>query len=346
MQRSSSSPTTPITNSVRSQRARPPRIPGRVSVVIPSWNRSALLREALQSVREVQGTDLDIEIIVADNAATWDAKQVALDFGARYLRNPVPGVAATRNAGADVATGEYLAFLDEDDLWLPSHIRPHLDLLESDPSLGGAMGQQWFVDHTSLRRFGAPYPNGLAATGEAFRTLLDGGIQIGSLLIRASAWDAVGPFDRRYARAHTRVAVDDWDWCLRLALRFPLGFIDQPCLRYRIRPPTPENDAIIPRAHAVARRVFWRNVRRAGPQAPSVPSAIRMWLRHDGAAAHALLRNAQVYMENGDRPGARRSVLLAARLAPFHIVWGFGRSSWIRGFLWQAFRQGSHGQGL
>jgi glycosyltransferase involved in cell wall biosynthesis len=331
------------------QLAQTSRIPGRVSVVVPTCNRPALLREALRSVREVQGTDLDIEIIVVDNAATWDAQQVALDFGAKYLRNPVPGVAATRNAGADLATGEYLAFLDDDDLWMSSHIRPHLALLKSDTSLGGALGQQWFVDQTSLRPLGPPYPSGLAPTGGAFRTLLDQGIQIGSLLIRASAWDAVGPFDsrwdavgpfnRRHTGAPTRIAVDDWDWCLRLALRFPLGFIDEPCILYRIRPPTPECDKRISRTVAITRRVFWTNIRRAGSQAPSLLSATRISLRHDGGVANMLLSNAQVYLENDNRPSARRAILLAGRAAPLHIVWRLARSSWMRGFLRQALRQ-------
>ena len=80
---------------------RPSRKDGRVSVIVPTCNRPVRLRDALASVRAVQGDDLDIEIVVVDNSQTPNAGAVAREFGARYLCNPVPGVAATRNMGVD-----------------------------------------------------------------------------------------------------------------------------------------------------------------------------------------------------------------------------------------------------
>src|SRR5947209_8097109 len=91
--------------------------PIRVSVIVPTKDRSGLLRQALASVRALEGPDLAIELIVADNGSTDDTAAVAHEFGARLVRTLTPGAAAARNAGLRVATGEYLAFLDDDDVW-------------------------------------------------------------------------------------------------------------------------------------------------------------------------------------------------------------------------------------
>src|SRR6185436_5574152 len=93
--------------------------PFRVSVVIPTRNRSRLLAEALQSVQAIAGPDLELEILVCDNGSTDDTADVARSFGARVLQATTPGPSATRNVGIRAATGEFLAFLDDDDLWLP-----------------------------------------------------------------------------------------------------------------------------------------------------------------------------------------------------------------------------------
>ena len=98
--------------------------PTRVSAIIPTKNRAALLREALTSVRAVEGPDLELEIIVADHGSTDDTESVARAFGARLVREPKPGAAAARNTGMRAATGQYVAFLDDDDLWLADHLRP------------------------------------------------------------------------------------------------------------------------------------------------------------------------------------------------------------------------------
>ncbi|MBV9174038.1 MAG: glycosyltransferase family 2 protein [Chloroflexi bacterium] len=300
-------------------------------MVIPAWKRPAPLRQALASVRAVQGTDLDIEIVVADNALLDETEQIAHEFGAVYLRNSAPGVAATRNAGAAVATGEFMAFLDDDDMWLPAHVRRHLDLLRADHSLGAVMGQIIPVDYSSLRPLQAPYPATLPADGDIFRVLLTGGLHIGGLVIRASAWDTVGPFDDSFNHGHTRVAVDDWDWYLRLAIQFRVGFVAEPCLLLRIHPPSRDEDTNTYLMERVGREVFWTNVRRAGRRRPSLIWATRTWLRHDGMCAGRLLWNASEYVAQKEYKAACQALLLAARTSPLHTALTFARAGWMRG---------------
>jgi glycosyltransferase involved in cell wall biosynthesis len=106
-----------------------------LSVVIPSWNRSRLVCDAVQSAL-VQRTG-QVEVIVVDDASTDDtAEELTGRFGSliRLLRLPDRrGAGAARNAGVAVASGEYLAFLDSDDVWLPGKFDAELRAFEWFP---------------------------------------------------------------------------------------------------------------------------------------------------------------------------------------------------------------------
>jgi glycosyltransferase involved in cell wall biosynthesis len=108
---------------------------GFVSVVIPVRNGAGYLCEAIQSVL-AQGHP-GIEVIVADNGSTDGSRAVAESFGApvRLIEEPRRGAAHARNAGARLARGEYLAFLDADDLWAPGKLTRQLTELETRKDL-------------------------------------------------------------------------------------------------------------------------------------------------------------------------------------------------------------------
>jgi hypothetical protein len=115
-----------------------------VSVVVPTFNRVAMLREALDSVyaQEGIGDDFDLEVIVADDASTDGTADVARDYPVRYVRlEKNGGASAARNAGLRASTGAYVAMLDDDDLWLPHRLRSHVPQLEARPDVGVAYGQ-------------------------------------------------------------------------------------------------------------------------------------------------------------------------------------------------------------
>jgi glycosyltransferase involved in cell wall biosynthesis len=110
-------------------------MPGFVSVVIPVRNGAVYLGEAIESVlaQALPG----IEVIVVDNASTDASRSVAESFGAPVLviDEPQRGAAHARNSGARLARGEYLAFLDADDLWAPGKLARQLNELEARPDL-------------------------------------------------------------------------------------------------------------------------------------------------------------------------------------------------------------------
>jgi glycosyltransferase involved in cell wall biosynthesis len=114
---------------------------GQISVVIPAYNRADLLRYTLRSVAEQD--EPVAQVIVADDGSTDDTPALLEEFGALHVRNPDGGwgPSRARNAGLERVTTEYVAFLDSDDLWLPSSTRLLRRALEDNPAAPFAFGR-------------------------------------------------------------------------------------------------------------------------------------------------------------------------------------------------------------
>ena len=120
-----------------------------VSVVIPSYNSAHLVSAAVQSV--LQQTYANVEAIIVDDGSTDDTRQVAERWVAQdqrvvYIHQQNKGLGGARNTGIDHAKGEFIAFLDADDLFYPDKIRLQLELLLSQPELGMVLGGYRFAD--------------------------------------------------------------------------------------------------------------------------------------------------------------------------------------------------------
>src|SRR5262249_210129 len=122
------------------------------SVIIPAFNRAELLREALESV--FQQECRDFEVIVVDDGSTEDLSAVARAFRGRgtFFRQDNAGPGAARNHGARAATGEYLAFLDSDDVWFPWTLRTQRECISraGNPSMLLGRGV-WFSQAAEIR---------------------------------------------------------------------------------------------------------------------------------------------------------------------------------------------------
>jgi len=112
------------------------------SVVIPNYNNGATLARAIESV--LGQTYAAHEIIVIDDGSTDDSAAVAARFGerVRYVRQQNAGVSAARNHGARLATGDWLAFLDADDIYLPERLGAHARWIAREPDLDFLFGDQ------------------------------------------------------------------------------------------------------------------------------------------------------------------------------------------------------------
>ncbi len=185
----------------------------RVSVIIPMHNAAGTIEETLQSVLDTHTPGL--EVIVSDDASTDAGVQIVEEFAARVksvpiriCRNPEAmssGAARTRNRGAVIAQGEYLAFLDADDIYLPHRFVGALRALDSDERLAAVFGtfRYEFVSEsgvTSLREFTAnavaETENRIFDTKPLLTQLLNGnaGLHISSLTIRRQTFHELGGF--------------------------------------------------------------------------------------------------------------------------------------------------------
>jgi glycosyltransferase involved in cell wall biosynthesis len=202
-----------------------------VSVIIPAHNAASVVADALRSI-QVQ-TWTNFEVVLIDDGSTDATAAVAHQFverDARFciLRQPNAGVSRARNAGLARARGEWIAFLDADDVWVPEKLDRQIGLCHADARANFVFSNYWFWDgaqdlglgQEKRRKFreGAVGPH--LAEGNLFLT--------SSVLVPRATVAQVGEFDPALAIG------EDWDYWLRLADRgiWARG-VWEPLVRYR-----------------------------------------------------------------------------------------------------------------
>jgi glycosyltransferase involved in cell wall biosynthesis len=284
----------------------------RVSVIIPTANRPEFLAQALGSVRALEGPDLQLEAIVVDDGDDQRTPATAADYMARYVRSSVHGPAGARNSGLRVASGEFVAFLDDDDAWLPGHVRPHIKVMRERPDVAAVFGQIVNFDY-ELREHASPWPDPFPAGATPFARVFGYQPQIGATVIRATAIATVGDFDEQL------LGDEDWDWQLRLALALSVEFVAVPSVAYRCRPDGQlESDELECLRMRFFDRVYWRNVRRAARARPSWPAIVRAYLRRRGQYAAQFMDSAFAHATAGEDKAARRQLVRGLRASPLH----------------------------
>jgi glycosyltransferase involved in cell wall biosynthesis len=190
-------------------------VPGRVSVIIPTYNRAQLLSEALESA--LSQTYADVEVIVVDDGSTDTTDRVLSEYANRVvcIRQQNAGPPAARNAGLRVCSGEFVVFLDSDDLLLPQKVELQVAYLRIRPSIDAVYGDGYTLNEDGV--FGPlepyvvrfPRENPLALVASLLSRNL---FAINCALVRRCSLPAVGPFDE------SLTAMEDWDLWLRMVL--------------------------------------------------------------------------------------------------------------------------------
>ena len=190
-----------------------------VSVVVPVFNGERFLAAALESALEQ--THDPVEVIVVDDGSTDGSAEIAAGFPVTLIRQENRGVAAARNAGAEAATGELLAFLDQDDLWHPDKVAKQAEALAARPDLGYVLCHMDVVLEP-----GAPRP---ARISDEWLKPGRPAFIPSALMVRRATFEHVGPFETAY-----RIACDA-DWLARAKDEgVRSDHVRESLLRYRI----------------------------------------------------------------------------------------------------------------
>ncbi len=199
-----------------------------VSVIIPNYNYARYLPQAIDSV--LAQTYPRVEIVVVDDGSRDDSAAVLERYGSQInaIRQQNQGVAAARNRGAQASSGEYLAFLDADDYWLPAKLERQMARFQQEPELGMVYCSVEEFNEQGTVRFLRDGAEGWVAKDLLLgqRMAFFGG---GSGFVTPRAvFDEVGGFDERLSTSA------DWELIYRLAARRKTGFVPDVLLKYRI----------------------------------------------------------------------------------------------------------------
>uniref|UniRef100_A0A7C3ZB38 Glycosyltransferase family 2 protein n=1 Tax=Desulfobacca acetoxidans TaxID=60893 RepID=A0A7C3ZB38_9BACT len=193
----------------------------RVSVIIPTYNRAAWVVEAVTSV--LAQTYQDFELVVVDDGSTDTTPAALARFDGRIKvlrRETRRGVSAARNLGAAAAAGEWLAFLDSDDLWLPEKLARQVEYLRHHPDLLICQtGETWIRNGV---RVNPPLACRKAAGDLFLPSLRRCLVSPSAVMLTRRLFHDLGGFDE------TLPAAEDYDLWLRITWRHKVGLEPEP----------------------------------------------------------------------------------------------------------------------
>jgi len=203
----------------------------RISVLLTCYNHIRYLPAALAGVRAQ--TFKDYEILAIDDGSTDGTREwLSEQPDVRCIFNETNvGTYETLNIGLRKAKGEFIAVLNDDDLWMPTKLERQVELLDGNPGVGLVHTGGHFIDGDGNRTEGNPL-------GFAFPTFKTGDILLGlvfenkiiasAALARRECFDELGNFNREYFGS------GDWEMWFRIAERWHVGFVDEPLTMYRV----------------------------------------------------------------------------------------------------------------
>jgi glycosyltransferase involved in cell wall biosynthesis len=289
----------------------PSHPPPRVSVVLPAWNREGSIRAAVNSV--LNQTFADLELLVVDDGSTDNTMAMLDDIADPRLRRLASpgnrGASAARNIGIRAAVGDWVAFQDSDDEWLPQKLEMQIARL-------GAGGPGVVVCYTGMMIVGQADPQGKAGRttvtyipgpeipvleGELHETLLGQSfISTQMFMARRTTLLEIDGFDE------TLPSLVDWDCLIRLSRHGQFLFVDQPLVLQRFS----DNSLTKSRSKRLQSRI-----RIVAKHHQSLAAHPRLLARHYIAIAGDQRRT-------GDMPAARASLVAAIKESPFSLaVW-------------------------
>jgi len=201
-----------------------------VSVIIPAYNSADYIEEALESV--FKQTFQDFEILVIDDGSTDDTGAILEKYKDRieYCFQENGGPASARNQGIRMARGEYIAFLDADDIWLATKLEKQIALFRQRQNLGMVITGSCSFDKKGIYGFSTKKREYLMIGDIARNIFLRSGVGTPTVMVRKKVFDKVGLFEE-----NIRYGEDDNLW-IRIASHYDVELIDEALIRVRNHP--------------------------------------------------------------------------------------------------------------
>lgn len=198
----------------------------KISIVIPTYNQSEYLQEAVESV--LNQTYKNIEIIIVDDGSTDNTLGVVRSFDNNkiiYIQQKNKGASSARNTGIKKANGEYIAFLDSDDLWLKNKLRKQIDFIKENPEIGllGTGCYQMINIGKMIHKKIFPFENKILQ-----KDLIKYNPFIqSSVMIRKNVFDDIGLYDEKFKES------EDYDLWLRIAQKYKIANLPEALITKR-----------------------------------------------------------------------------------------------------------------
>ncbi|MFW6131394.1 MAG: glycosyltransferase family 2 protein [Candidatus Aminicenantaceae bacterium] len=194
-----------------------------ISVIIPTYNRADFVKEAISSVLEQSYFQAHngnrYELLIIDDGSTDETKKVIEFFGnkVKYYVQDHKGVSAARNKGLCLAKGDYIAFLDSDDLWKKDKIKKQRNFMDAFSKVSVCYTEEiWIRDGVVVN----PKKKHRKYSGWIFDKVLPLCLlSLSSALFRRKIFDDIGVFDEQLP------ACEDYDFGIRLASKYPIHLI-------------------------------------------------------------------------------------------------------------------------
>jgi glycosyltransferase involved in cell wall biosynthesis len=250
----------------------------------------------------------DFEIIAIDDGSSdgtrdWLAQQPNIKY---HFNSKNIGTYASLNKGLSLASGEFIAIINDDDLWEPTKLESQIDLFEAHPRVGLVHTGGYFIDDAGRQLRGSPL--GFAfprfATGDVLLGLVyENKVIASAALVRRECFEKLGEFNEEYFGS------GDWEMWFRIAEEYHIGFVDEPMTMYRVHSQQASKNL----------EKIWKDDQRLREwMSPRIDAMIGRF-DHDDVLRAKAFNLAALGMErglNGDPRGARQAFIESIHLQP------------------------------